>query len=73
MSKGIDRIKREATAIASKYAGKNNFGHGFLWVQTKRGNRFVAAYCSACSNHSDICREVEQDVVGVEHAWINLD
>ena len=70
---GKDRICNEAAAIAAKHEGKDAFGHGFLWVLTRAGNRFVAAYVTAAANHSDICREVESEVVGVQHAWINLD
>lgn len=70
---GKDRICKEAAAIAAKYEGKDAFGNGFLWVLTRAGNSFVAAYVTEAANHSDICREVKSEVVGVQHAWINLD
>lgn len=72
MASGEERIRQAAESAASKYAGKDVFGHGFLWVRTRRGNKFVAAYLSACSNHGKIIEAVQQET-GVEAAWVNLD
>lgn len=72
MPLGKERIQRAAENAASKYAGKDVFGHGFLWVRTRSGNKFIAAYLSACSNHDKIIKAVKQEV-GVDEAWVNLD
>lgn len=72
MTLGEERIRQAAESAASKYAGKDVFGHGFLWVRTRRGNKFIAAYLSACSDHRKIIEAVESET-GVDAAWVILD
>lgn len=65
-------IQCEVERIILPYQGKDPFGHGFLWVQTMLGRKFVAAYLCGASDHTNICDQVKK-VAGVDRVWINMD
>lgn len=66
-----ERIKNDTKEIIESEP-RDGFGHGFIWVRLRNGNKFIAGSIDGRKNWDRITDKIE-NLGGVDSVWINID